>query len=148
MTSLSLPVATSKTKPRTASLCGMNGLALIRAMDWRTSSSRSVKASAAHSGLMPVSSWIDALERVVGERQHAAVGVVDEDDLGRAEQPLADRQGPDLVVGDDAAGVPDDVRLAFLEAEDAVDVQPRVHARDHGDVLAGGSGSGPLNWAA
>src|SRR5215467_6201325 len=28
-----------------------------------------------------------ALERVVGERQHAAVGVVDENDLGRAEQP-------------------------------------------------------------
>ena len=36
----------------------MNGLALMRAIDWRTSSSRSAKASAAHSGLMPVSSWI------------------------------------------------------------------------------------------
>ena len=46
-TSLSLPVATSKTKPRTGSVCGTNGLALIRAIDWRTSSSRSVNASAA-----------------------------------------------------------------------------------------------------
>ncbi len=33
VTSLSLPVATSKTNPRTASFFGMNGLALIRAID-------------------------------------------------------------------------------------------------------------------
>ena len=38
----------------------MNGLALMRAIDCRTSSSRSLKASAAHSGLMPVSSWIES----------------------------------------------------------------------------------------
>ncbi len=60
-TSLSLPVATSNTKPRTLSVFGMNGEALIRLIDWRTSSSRSGNASAAHSGLMPVSSWIDFL---------------------------------------------------------------------------------------
>ncbi len=40
----------------------MNGLALIRAIDCRTSSSRSGKASAAHSGLMPVSFWMLALK--------------------------------------------------------------------------------------
>ena len=39
----------------------MNGLAWIRAIDWRTSSSRSGKASAAHSGLTPVSSWTERL---------------------------------------------------------------------------------------
>ena len=39
----------------------MNGLALMRATDWRTSPSRSGKDSAAHSGLMPMSSWIDFL---------------------------------------------------------------------------------------
>ena len=61
-TSVSRPVATSKTKPRTESLTGMNGLAEIRESDWRTSSSRSLNASAAHAGLIPVSSWIDALE--------------------------------------------------------------------------------------
>ena len=50
------PVATSKMKPRTWSVWGTNGLALILLMDWRTSSSRSEKDSAAHSGLIPVSS--------------------------------------------------------------------------------------------
>lgn len=60
-TSCSLPVATSKTKPRTESFFGMNGEALIRLIDWRTSSAGSGKAPAAHSGLMPVSSWIDLL---------------------------------------------------------------------------------------
>jgi hypothetical protein len=75
-----------------------------------------------------------ALELVVGERQHAAVGVVDEDDLGGAEQPLADGQGPDLIVGHHAAGVADHVRLAVAQAEDGVDVEPGVHAGDDGQV--------------
>ena len=79
----------------------------MRAIDWRTSSSRSVNDSAAQPGSMPVSSWIDPPKGVVGERQHAAVGVVDEDDLLGAEQPLGDRQRADLVVGDDASGVAD-----------------------------------------
>ena len=55
-TSLSLPVATSKTKPRSDSCLVTNGLSSMRRSDWRTSSSTSVKDSAAHSGLMPVSS--------------------------------------------------------------------------------------------
>src|SRR5579871_1826187 len=74
------------------------------------------------------------LESVIGEREHAAVGVVDQDDLRGAEQPLADRQRPDLVVGDDPAGVPDDVGLTVAQAEDGVDVEPGVHAGDDGDV--------------
>ena len=77
------------------------------------------------------------LERVVGEREHAAVGVVDEDDLLGPEQALGDRQRADLVVGHDAAGVADDVGVALLQAERAVRVQARVHARDHGDLLGG-----------
>ena len=40
----------------------MNGLALIRLIDCRTSSSRSLNASAAHSGLIPVSAWMLALK--------------------------------------------------------------------------------------
>ena len=108
----------------------MNGLALMRAIDWRTSSSRSPNASAAHSGLMPVSSWIERLKSSSREREHAAVGVVDEDDLLGAEQPLRDRQRADLVVGDDAAGVADHVRVALAQAEQRRRGQPRVHARD------------------
>jgi hypothetical protein len=54
-TSVRDPFATSNTKPRTCSVCGMNGDDLMRAMDWRTSSSRSEKDSAAQTGLIPVS---------------------------------------------------------------------------------------------
>src|ERR1700683_986489 len=43
-------------KPRIESLFGMKGLALIRAMDWRTSPSRAGKASRAKDGRVPVSS--------------------------------------------------------------------------------------------
>ena len=131
-------MATSNTKPRTWSVCGTNGLALIRLIDCRTSVSRSVNDSAAHGGLSPVSSWMRLLELVVGEGQHPAVGVVDQDDLLGAEQALGDGQRADLVVGDDAARVADDVRVAFVQAEDAVDVEPGVHAGDDGDVLGRG----------
>lgn len=55
-TSLSLPVATSKMKPRNDSCLVTNGLASMRRSDCRTSSSRSKNASAAHSGFRPVSS--------------------------------------------------------------------------------------------
>ena len=48
--------------------------------------------------------------------------MVDEDDLAGAQQPLADRQRADLVVGDDAAGVADDVGITFLEAESSEDI--------------------------
>src|SRR6266851_5520150 len=61
------------------------------------------------------------LERVVGEGEHAAVGVVDQDDLPGAEQSLADGQRPDLVVGDDPACVADDVGLTVAQAENRVD---------------------------
>ncbi|NYJ05606.1 hypothetical protein GGQ55_001884 [Geodermatophilus daqingensis] len=85
----------------------------------------------AHAGVL-----LDRVAEVlVGEGQHPAVGVVDEDDLGRPEQPLADRERADLVVGDHAAGVADDVRLALVEAEHAVDVEAGVHAGQDGDVL-------------
>src|SRR5215210_7253849 len=75
-----------------------------------------------------------AAEVVVLEGEHAAVGVVDEDDLLGAEQPLRDRQRADLVVGDDPAGVADHVRVALAEPQQPVWVQSRVHARDDGDL--------------
>jgi len=74
------------------------------------------------------------LEAVVGEGEHPAVGVMDQDDLRGAQQALADSQRPDLVVGDDPAGVADDVRLALGQTQDRVDVQAGVHAGDHGDT--------------
>ncbi len=43
--------------------------------------------------------------------------MVDEDDLARAEEALADRERADLVVGDDAPRVADDVRLTVVQAD-------------------------------
>ena len=59
---------------------------------------------------------------------------MNEHDLPGAQQPLADGQGADLVIGDDTARVADDMRFAFVQPEHAVDVQPGVHAGDDGDV--------------
>ena len=72
-------------------------------------------------------------ELAVVERLHAAVGVVDEDDLLGPHQPLGDRERADLTVGDDAAGVADDVRVALAQAEQREEVDPRVHARHDGE---------------
>ena len=72
-----------------------------------------------------------ALHGVVGEREHPAVGVVDQDDLVRAEQALRDGQRPEGVVGDDPARVTDHVSLARPQPEDAVDVEAGVHACHH-----------------
>src|SRR3954453_2212905 len=44
--------------PRTLSFFGMNGLLLMRAIDWRTSSSRLLNVSADNAGFTPVSSWM------------------------------------------------------------------------------------------
>ena len=76
-------------------------------------------------------------EAVVGERLHAAVGVMDEHHLARAEPPLGYGQRADHVVGDHAAGVAQDVRLAIAQAQGGEDVQARVHARDDGQAAAG-----------
>ena len=82
------------------------------------------------------------LELVIGELGHAAVGVVDEDDLPGAEQPLADHQRADHVVGDDAAGVADDVRVAVGEAERGAHVEPGIHAGHDREVQRGPGGRG------
>lgn len=88
------------------------------------------------------------LEIVAGEGEHPALGVVDQNDLPCLQQPLADRQGADRVVGDRSPGVTDDMRLAVLEAEDAVDVQPRVLQATTASLRDGDSGRGPANFSA
>src|SRR5262249_23873774 len=46
-----------------------------------------------------------------------------------------DRERSDLVIGDDAAGVADHVRVAFVQAEEPGRVQARVHAGEDCDSL-------------
>ena len=48
------------------------------------------------------------------------------------EQALRDRQRADRVVGHDATGVADHVRVALAQSERAVDVEASVHARHDG----------------
>ena len=64
----------------------------------------------------------------------AAIGVVDEDDFLGAEQALGKHKGTNDVVGDDTAGVADDVCVAVVEAEHLENVHPAVHAGDDGKV--------------
>src|SRR5215212_2554134 len=53
------------------------------------------------------------LQLVVGEGEHPAVGVVDQDYLPRAQQALGDRERADLVGRDHASGVADDVGVSL-----------------------------------
>jgi hypothetical protein len=73
---------------------------------------------------------------------------VDQDDPRRPEQPLTDGRRADLVVGDHTSGVADQVRLAFGEAEGAVDVETGVHAAGTAICLDDDSSSGPLKDSA
>lgn len=72
---------------------------------------------------------------VLGEAEQAAAGVVDQRDRAGAEGALADGEGADGVVGDDAARVADDVGVAEFQAERREQVEAGVHAGDHGDLL-------------
>lgn len=81
----------------------------MRAIDCFTSPSGLAKASRANAGRMPTSGSIHLLGVVVLEREHAEIGVADEDDLLRAEKALQDAQRPDGVVSGDPAGVAYDV---------------------------------------
>ena len=101
-----------------------------RRIDWRTSASTSVKDSIAKAGATPVASSQLGAEAVVADLLHAAVGVVDQHHLARPQLPLRDGERADHVVGDDAAGVAQHVRLAVTQPERGEDVESRVHAGD------------------
>ncbi len=78
------------------------------------------------------------LHGIVAEGQHAAVRVVDEDDGGRAQQPLRDRQRADRIVRHDATRVADHVRVAFPDSQQLVGVETCVHAGHYGQPQARG----------
>ena len=54
-----------------------------------------------------------------------------------AEELLADDERADDVIGHEAAGVADDVRVARPQAERLLDVEAGVHARDDGERRRG-----------
>ena len=132
-TSRSVPSSGLKTKPRIVPRCGSSGLERRRARLSRSVASTSANAPSRHDGSTPsdASAWANSSSDA--PLQPAAV-VHHHDDVLGAEQPLRDAQRADRVVGHQAAGVADDVRVAALQAEHREQVDARVHAGEHRDL--------------
>ncbi len=75
---------------------------------------------------------------VVGEEFHAAIGVMDDEEFLGAEKFVADDEGADGVVTGAAAGVADDVGVAFGEAREFGGVEAGVHTSENGETAGGG----------
>ena len=73
--------------------------------------------------------------------------MVDQHHLTGTQPALGNRQRADHVVGDDAAGVAQHVRLAVAEAERGEDVEAGVHAGDDRQVALGLDVEVPLGKA-
>ena len=69
----------------------------------------------------------------------AAVGVVDDHKLFGAEEVMRDEEGAERIVGDDAAGIANDVGVSGFEAEGA-DGEARVHTSEDGEFALGARG--------
>ncbi len=80
------------------------------------------------------------LEGSLVDRLQAAIRVVDQQDLACAEQALREHQRANDVVGDDAAGIADDVRVAVGEAQHLEDVHAAVHTSNDRQPAARGQG--------
>src|SRR5216683_757795 len=61
-----------------------------------------------------------AFDVIVSEGEHAAVGVVNQDDLVGAQKPLRDNQRADGVVGSNPSSIADDMGLALLKRPSVV----------------------------
>ena len=72
--------------------------------------------------------------------QQAAVGVVDDDEFLRIEQVMRNDQRSQRVVGGDAAGVADHVRVAGMQAETVLEKDAGIHAGEHCDMPIGANG--------
>lgn len=68
--------------------------------------------------------------------QEAAIGVIDDDEFLRIEQVMRDDQRADRIVGGNASGVADHVRVAGTKPEAMFEQDAGVHAGQHGDVTS------------
>jgi hypothetical protein len=75
------------------------------------------------------------LEVVVGEGQHAAIGVMNDDDFAGTEQLVRNRQRSQRI-GGTAASIANDVCVTFRESERFCRIDPRIHANEHGNLAA------------
>ena len=81
-----------------------------------------------------------SFEFVFAHLQQAAVGVVDDDELLRVEQVMRDDQRAQGVVGGDAAGIADHVRVPGMQSQAMLEQDTGIHAGQHGDVPLGADG--------
>jgi len=65
------------------------------------------------------------------ERQHPAVGVIDDHELLRAEPVMRQNEGAQGILRDDATGITDNVSIACLQTQDLIHHQSGVHTSDH-----------------
>jgi hypothetical protein len=72
--------------------------------------------------------------------EHAAVGVIDDDDFPGAEQVMGNDQGAESVFGGDTTGVAYDVGIADSQAEDVCHGEAGVHAGEDGELFGGSDG--------
>jgi hypothetical protein len=83
-------------------------------------------------------------ELIVSEGDHAAIGVIDDDEFLCAQQVMRNDQGAQRVFGGDAAGVADDVGVTGFETQKLFDAEARVHAGEDGKFFGRGHGQAAL----
>src|SRR5208283_1554716 len=79
----------------------------------------------------------EAAHNLVGKIQHAALGVMNDEELPRAEQFVADDEGSNGVVAGAPAGIADDVGIAFSQTGELRGIKARVHTSEDGKAPAG-----------
>lgn len=80
---------------------------------------------------------LDACPQVLlGGVHQAAIGVVDDHELLRAEKIMRHEKRTKAVVGNDASSVADDVRIASAQAE-RTNGKSRIHASEHSKFALG-----------
>ena len=78
-----------------------------------------------------------AAHQFVAKEFHAAIGVVNDEPLARAEQLVRDHQRADGIVAGAAAGVADYVCVAFAQSGVPGGIEPRVHAGENREMARG-----------
>ena len=68
---------------------------------------------------------------LVLKRQHAAVGVIDDDEFLRAEKLVRNDERAQGVLGDDPSGIANDVGIPSFQAQNLRDDEPGIHACDN-----------------
>src|SRR5882724_8194834 len=75
-----------------------------------------------------------AAHDIAGKEFHAAIGMVNDEEFAGAKKFIADDQRADGVVAGPAAGVADNMGIAFGEAGELGGIEERVHASENGEA--------------